>query len=113
MKIYRKAQQQFYFATTCVNQPSGEDIEKMTDNAQDISWEEFNKHVSNDEIRKAIGSLYNFQYDYDDQKNGAGLRFQDDYAVSFHRSKFKGIPCYYFVHSAIEYVFLPSTQGGL
>lgn len=28
-----------------------------------------------------------------------------DYAVGFYKSKYKGKPCYYVCHSAIEYVF--------
>lgn len=35
-----------------------------------------------------------------------GLRLDTDFAVSFHKSHFKGRPCYYIVHSAIEYVFV-------
>jgi len=35
-----------------------------------------------------------------------GFHIKDDWAVSFCKSKYKGKPCYYIVHSGIEYIFL-------
>ena len=104
MNWYRKSQQTYYYVTNCVGS-CGDDITEMTDNAEDVTWEEFNRYVSNDEIRSVMGDFY----DYDDKDNDAGLKFQDDWAVSFHKSKYRGMPCYYFDHSAIEYVFCPIT----
>ena len=103
MNWYKKAQKQYYYALNCTDLESGMPIQEMIDRAEDISWEEFNKHVSNQEIRSIFGNIY----DYDDKDNGAGLKFQDDYAVSFHMSFYEGTPCYYLDHSAIEYIFLP------
>jgi len=102
MNWYRLAQEQYYFVTDCVS-AKGDDITEMVDEAEDVTWEEFNRHVSNDEIRLVMGDFY----DYDDQDNNAGLKFQDDPYVSFHKSVYRGRPCYYFDHSAIEYVFCP------
>lgn len=105
MNWYKIAKQEYFYVTNCVN-AKGEDIEKMIDNSVEIEWEEFNEHISNKEIRNALGD-YGKTYDYDDLKSGSGLKFQDDYAVSFHKSfNYRGQPCYYFDWSAIEFVFL-------
>lgn len=34
------------------------------------------------------------------------VKLKDDWHVTFHKSKFQGIPCYFFQHSMIEYIFI-------
>jgi hypothetical protein len=104
---YKKAQVQYHYVLNCTNLKHGKPIQDMIDEAEDISWEEFNKYISNQELRSIFGDIY----DYDNQDNKVGLKIQDDYAVSFHKSFFQGVPCYYLVHSAIEYIFLPGDTN--
>jgi len=94
MKIYKIAYKQYRYLTNCVSS-NGRDIEEMVDNSKEVSWEEFNRYVSDEEIINAIGDIY-----------GDWLAIQDDYAVSFHESKYKGEHCYYLDHSSIEYIFI-------
>ena len=106
MSWYKIAQEQYYYALNCTDLKEGISIEKMVDKGKEISWKEFNKHVSNQEIRNIFGG----HYDYDDQNNGTGLKFQDDPYVFFYKSFYKNISCYYLNHSSIEYIFLPQGK---
>jgi len=106
MNWYKKAQSQYYYALNCTDLEEGMPIQEMINKEEKVSWEEFNEHVSNAEIRNIFGNIY----DYDDKDSGTGLKFQDDYTISFYKSFFEGTPCYYLDHSGIEYIFL-SGQG--
>ena len=35
-----------------------------------------------------------------------GLTLKDDWAVSYHKSVYRGRPCYYVRHSSIEYIWV-------
>jgi len=107
MNWYKIAQKQYCYELSCVDLNEGMPIQEMINQSIDISWEEFNEHVSTEQVNMLFGNIY----DYDDINNGAGLKIQDDYTVSFHKSYYEGTPCYYLDHSAIEYIFLPC--GGL
>ena len=37
--------------------------------------------------------------------SGDGLHLKDDWHVNYYRSTFRGQPCYYAKHSAIEHIF--------
>ncbi|MCK5614131.1 hypothetical protein KAR91_70355 [Candidatus Pacearchaeota archaeon] len=78
--------------TTCVNS-TAEAIDNMTDQAKEISFSTFKKHVDTLKIEE------DFSY------AGSVLRLKNDYHVKYFKSKYKGRPCYYMVHSAIEYVY--------
>ena len=87
---------EYQYITSCV-ESTAEDITPMVDDAIDITWDTFRKHVPQ--------SFLHYLFPFYAWK-GKGLHIKDDYAVSFHRSKFKGERCYYVRHSAIEYVFV-------
>jgi hypothetical protein len=97
MNWYKRANKKYTYETNCVD-AKGEDIEKMVDLSTEITWDEFKKNVSIDEIKYLFGGVY-------DYGGGSGLKIQNDYAVSFHKSKYRGKPCYYIDHSSIEYIF--------
>jgi len=99
MNWYKKAQKQYYYYKSCVDFDEGMELQEMINRSKEITWKEFNEHVSDDQIRNAIGDIY-------DKTN---FKIQDDYAVSFHKSFLSGISCYYLDHSAIEYIFLPGN----
>ncbi|MNQ64359.1 hypothetical protein D3C85_787780 [compost metagenome] len=82
------------FITSCVS-ADGEAISAMTARAISVSYRTFASKLG----RKAIKELSSrFGYDKD-------LKLKDDWAVSFHRSKYLGERVYYLQHSRIEYVF--------
>lgn len=43
-------------------------------------------------------------------RSDKGLTLDKDWHVSFYRSKFRGKPCYYMYHSAIEYIWVLEDQ---
>lgn len=87
--------------TGCCVHLNGEDINDMKDRAIDITYQTLAKHVDREELNTMIECL---GYDTGPGRRG-GLRVHDDYAVSFHRSKYRGRRCYYIAHSGIEYIF--------
>jgi len=76
------------FITNCVSAKGG-DIEAMVNKARKVSY-------------KAMAKACNLQ----EWTQAWGVPLYKDYAVSFYKSTYKGMPCYFFVHSAIEYVFV-------
>jgi hypothetical protein len=91
------------FYMSCVGCPRHlvDDLINMIDANIAITYNTFIKHVDRDELRemeKAMG--------YDTMPwERRGLRLKNDWAVSYHRSTFKGKQVYYFRHSGIEYLF--------
>jgi hypothetical protein len=65
----------------------------MVDNSREITSQTFFKHVDRKEVEDLLG--------YDRH-----LRISQDYYVQYFKSKYAGKPCYYVVHSAIEYIFI-------
>jgi len=90
----------YHFVTDCVGACCGQHISEMVDQAQDVTYRTMREHcVGLKEVERMLG------YGRD-----IGLSLASDWHVSFHKSWFGGIPCYYFVHSAIEYVFTLDGQ---
>lgn len=75
-------------------------LDKMIDEASNITYKTFIKHVG----RKKTSLLFPF-YNWGRKKEGT-IKLKDDWAVSFHKSKLKGVLVYYIRHSAIEYIFI-------
>ena len=96
------------FLTTCANCPgptAGDDINEMADAAREISWRTFRKYVSPKTLA-SLPLLSSYHWGQGPPRKGTWrLRLQEDRAVSFHKSKFRGRPCVYLVHSAIEHIF--------
>lgn len=90
--------QRFKFITRCV-EANGDDITEMTEQSKDITAATFKKHCEWVEIAESLG------YHTGNGKPKNTLRLENDYAVKFCKSTYQGKPCYYFVWSAIEYVF--------
>ena len=97
------------FLTTCVNCPgphAGDAINEMVEAAREITWRTFRKYVSPKALSR-LPLLSSYHWGQGPAKKGAfGLRIQDDYAVSFHKSTFRGRPCVFLVHSSIEHIFV-------
>lgn len=88
---------------TCCVQASGRDINQMREHpkCREVSYRTMLKHCS--------GILdWAEQHNYDRRKNAAGshgLTLKGDWAVSYHKSVYRGKPCYYLVWSSIEFIW--------
>jgi len=80
----------------CVGLP-GRFINNLIDREIDISYKTFRKYVSGKDLRAEFPI-------YDWGVKG-GLHLQDDWSVSFHRSKYKGKFYYYMKQSGIEHIW--------
>ena len=88
-----KGDEEMTFITSCVN-ANGSDIADMVDCSTEIRYKTFRSRVGKAfaEVESELGYTHRF-------------RMKDDYHVRFNKSTYKGRQCYFFVHSAIEYVF--------
>ncbi len=84
------------YLTSCV-QSRAAWIYEMVDNAKEICYKTLLKHIEYEEI------LNLFPCYAKDKRQG--LTIKDDWHVRFYKSKYRGKPCVYIKHSAIEYIF--------
>ena len=89
----------YTYKTNCVNS-TARLIHDMVDNSREIAWKTFLKYVDVETVKDVFP-----YYSYRNEKTGCGFHIKDDYTVSFHKSKYRGKPCVYIYHSAIEYIF--------
>jgi hypothetical protein len=75
-------------------------LNAMIDTSTEISTRTFQKHCDYEDIERQLG------YGRD-----IGLWLSTDWHVGFYKSTFGGLPVYYFVHSAIEYIFTPGGEA--
>jgi len=75
---------------------NGDSINRMKDDSVSITRKTFLKYVPYSIMKDMETSL-----GYDNN-----LRMASDWHVSYHKSTYKGRPCYYFCWSAIEYIFV-------
>lgn len=102
----RRNDRPFRYKTNCTAS-DWKSITDMTDREQRITWETFIKHVPFEEVRRVFPS-YSYQGEHYNPETGemtCGFHIKDDFAVSFHKSVYRGQPCYYIQHSSIEYIF--------
>ncbi|MGV0949170.1 MAG: hypothetical protein ACOYB3_00765 [Azonexus sp.] len=93
----------------------GNDINEMIDVAQDVTYQDFFRNVPLSAVFDA-GIGYDYYWtpaqailagvDYHEVARNKPLTLKKDWHVSYHRSVYQGRPCYFLVHSAIEYVFV-------
>ena len=89
----------YRYVTNCVNVPES-DVDaliEMIDNAKDTSYDALSRRVGVPLLKEHFPG-----YAWGSER---GLRMTKDYAVSYHRSTFKGKRVYYVRWSAIEYIF--------
>ena len=85
------------YITNCT-ESTAEKISNMVDNAKEIKYNTFLKHVKLNDLK----SMFHF-YSWN---NDGGLKMKNDYAVSFYKSKYEKKPCVFVCWSAIEYIFI-------
>lgn len=90
---------EFKYETCCVNSDA-ESIIAMVDNAKDVTLTTFLRQCDASDLLLDLG--YNKMFP-----------IKKDWHVKYFKSTYKGKPCYYMVHSAIEYVFCKNklTKG--
>jgi hypothetical protein len=101
------AGKRFRYWTNCVGTQDAQGIIDMVDEAKQITWKTFSRHVNIDEIKRLFPDYsYRGEYLGPDGMPTAPMHLKDDYTVSFWKSRYRGRLCYYLVHSGIEYIFL-------
>jgi len=101
----------FTYETNCVSSKAKYLI-PMVDQARQITWETFRKHVRLEEVKRIFPD-YSYRGE-NINENGEltiGFHIKDDWAVSFWKSKFRHRTCYYIDHSGIEYIFTEPFYG--
>lgn len=97
----------YEFLTDCVASNDGAGIRDMVDSCIDITRRTFLKHVDRQQMAEMERGL-----GYEKHRS-KGLTMASDWAVSYHRSKYRGKPCYYFCWSGIEHIFVVQGQGAV
>ena len=87
-----------YEYLTCCVESTAEAINEMVDAAIDVTYQTMLKHCPG-LIEWAVGQGY-------ERNRRTGLTLKQDWAVSFHRSKYRGQRCCYVCWSAIEFIFV-------
>ncbi len=83
---------------TCCVDSTAELINNMTDQAREITYRTLLKYITLDHILE-IFPIY-------ERTKKLGLTIENDWAVSYYKSKYNGCACVYIQHSCIEYVFI-------
>ena len=86
---------------TCCLEAKALDLAPMIDNCIDITYRTFMENINTKQLRQIIPHYAT------DKRNG--LTIKDDWAVSYHRSHYRGKLCSFICWSSIEYIF---TKGG-
>jgi hypothetical protein len=82
----------------------GQDITDMAEKARKITRETFGANIGRENYLMLSDRLGYTRH------HTQGLTLSKDYHVSFYRSAYRGKPCYYMVHSAIEHVFVKDEK---
>jgi hypothetical protein len=89
-----------YVYETCCVDCDGPSIIAMLEAAREVSLKTFRRRCDTREWEAKMGY----------ERHG-GLPLSRDWHVSYHKSVFRGRPCYYAVHSAIEYIFTAGERA--
>lgn len=88
------------FIGSCVSLGDGAAIQEMIDGSRSVTRGTFLRHVDREQLAELSREL-----GYEDHPR-RGLTMAGDWHVSYHRSTWRGAPCFYFRWSAIEHVFV-------
>lgn len=94
----------FQYYKSCIDHQTNEvpALSKMVDDARDVTLETVQRNcIGLEEWARDQG------YERDKRH---GLTLAQDWAVSFHRSRYNGARCYYIRWSAIEFIWLPVNR---
>ena len=94
----------FTYATCCVNS-TAEQIHAMVAAERTVTLATLRRHCADlDDWARTMSYAVGAE---------RGLHLDKDWAVSYHKSRYDGRPCYYIDHSRIEHIWTPSSGGGL
>lgn len=97
----------FHYLFDCVGSNDGQGIFDMVQDARQITWETFLRHVNIEEVRELFPDYsYRGEYLGPDGMPTCPMHLKDDPYVSFWKSSFRKTPCYYVSHSGIEHIFV-------
>lgn len=90
----------------CVDfsQKDVDQLEDMMDQAEEVTYDFLVHNVGKNVVAEVF-------HDYNWTRNPKnGLMMKDDYHVRYYQSRFLDEPCFYVVHSAIEFIFVRSDS---
>ena len=87
----------YRYYTNCVSS-TARLINDMRDTARDVTYRTVLRHCHG-----LLGWAKEMGYEL---RSNQGLTLKDDWHVSYHKSTYAGLPCYYVRHSAIEYIWV-------
>lgn len=91
-----------YYRFNCVGCRNVRFLSYIVDNSKEISYRTFTENVNKEDFEELKENYFSF-YEKNAKK---GLTFKNDWHITYYKSKTpKGKPVYFFVHSAIEYIF--------
>ncbi len=91
----------YEYHTSCISSTATL-IHEMIDAAIDVTYQTMLKHCP---------GLIDWAVEQGYERHGRdGLTLKKDWAVSFHRSKYRGRRCYYVCWSAIEFIFVEPLE---
>lgn len=93
------------YTRCCDGIATAEQLQQMYDVDREITYRTFARHTDIGAMRQEMG--------YATGRHAKGLRLEDDSAVRYFKSTFRGQPCYYMDHSAIDHIFLFPEQVSL
>ena len=86
----------FNYHTCCID-ANGADINAMTARARTITYRTMLKYCD----------LISWAHEQGYGRRTPDLTLRRDWYVSYHKSVYRGQPCYYMCHSAIEFIWTP------
>ncbi len=96
----------YTFSTSCI-EADGDDINEMRDHAKqrEVTYRTMLQHCE--------GLLeWAVEHDYSLRCNQVhGVTLRNDWSVSYHRSWYRGEPCFYLCWSAIEFIWVQAKEG--
>jgi len=92
----RRHNKPYVFETSCVG-ARGEDINEMRQDPREITYRTMLKHCDLSVVAEQL--CYGKRKDVD-------ITLKEDPYVAYYKSTYRGKPCYYLVHSAIEYIWV-------
>ena len=98
MTYRRVGQKTYVYVTCCVDLKDVDALNDMTENATETNYTTM--------LRNCDG-LLDWAVDHGYARHyKQGLTLKQDWHVSYHRSKFRGHPCFYLVWSHIEFIWV-------
>lgn len=97
-------QNKYRYIGNCTNSHMADGLEDMMDKAKEISYNALVAAVGREQLAHTFP-------DFDWSARPRNLTMRADYAVSYYKSWFKGMLCYYVRESGVEFIFCDETAS--